>query len=423
MRNIQNFKKCRNFTSEVKILKNLYPPNTCHYSTSSFAKSNQLGTSLSIQKKHVLDDFTYLNSLLNLHNLKLNIGIFYGDKAVVGGKSKIGYMYGLETILNKKFHLVADHIAGKTPIGVSVIGFIFYIQPRIPLSFGYQLPNDKSLTGNIYVFELTYVPKEHKNKIRNKMKNKILTIVLLFSISTIVNAQTKSQNNNIWLHLVSKKMISKKTSLTFEGTMRYANGFSQKQQYFVRPSIDYQFTKILNGSFGFTHYNTFVYGSPALNKRPIPENHFWIQTNFTNQIGKFKFTNRLRDENRFVGIASLIPNSKEFEITEYKYRNRFRYMFTVSYPLINKNNKPLLNIIAGDEVFLNIGPLGTDISKNNVGKTLLNQNRIILGLGYIVNKSTQIQLSFINQNIWSFNDNIEESNPSLRISYLTNFKK
>ncbi len=82
----------------------------------------QFGTNISFQKKHVLADFTYLNSLLNLHNqkIKLNIGIFYGDKAVVGEKYEMGYMYGLETILNKKFHLVADHIAGKTPIGVSV---------------------------------------------------------------------------------------------------------------------------------------------------------------------------------------------------------------------------------------------------------------------------------------------------------------
>ena len=251
--------------------------------------------------------------------------------------------------------------------------------------------------------------------------------IVIFFFPLFINftsfAQTKTQNNNIWLHLVAKKMVSKKTSLTFEGTMRYANGFSEKQQYFVRPSVDYQINKKLIGSFGLTHYNTFVYGSPALNKRPIPENHFWIQTNFTNQFGKFKITNRLRDENRFVGLASLIPNSKEYEISEYKYRNRFRYMLTVSYPLINKNNKPLLNIFAGNEVFLNIGPLGTDISKNIVGKTLLNQNRIILGLGYLINKSNQIQLSFINQNIWNFNDTLEESNPTLRISYLVNFKK
>ncbi len=253
------------------------------------------------------------------------------------------------------------------------------------------------------------------------MRYKILIIALLSNISAI--AQTKSQNNNIWLHFVGKKMISKKTSLTLEGTMRYANGFSQKQQYFLRPSIDYQINKTLNGSFGLTHYNTFAYGSPALNKRPIPENHFWLQTNFTNQIGKFKITNRLRDENRWVGIASLVPNSFEYKINAYKYRNRFRYMFIATYPLIKKDNQPLLNIFGGNEIFLNIGPIGTDVSKNNVGKTLMNQNRIILGLGYIVNKSSQFQLSFIQQKIWNFTDTIEESNPTLRISYVASFKK
>lgn len=253
------------------------------------------------------------------------------------------------------------------------------------------------------------------------MRYKILIIALLFNMSAI--AQTKSQNNNIWLHFVGKKMISKKTSLTLEGTMRYANGFSQKQQYFLRPSIDYQINKTLIGSFGLTHYNTFVYGSPALNKRPIPENHFWLQASFTNQIGNFKITNRLRDENRWVGIASLVPNSTEYKINDYKYRNRFRYMITATYPLLKKDSKPLLNIFGGDEMFFNIGPLGTDITKNNVGKTFMNQNRIILGLGYVLSKSSQLQLSFIQQKIWNFTDTIEESNPTLRISYLVNLKK
>ena len=127
----------------------------------------QFGTNLSNQKKHVFADFTYLNSLLNLYKekLKINFGIFYGDKAVVGEKSELGYMYGFETKINKKIHLVADHIAGKTPIGVNVVGFIFFVQPNLPLSFGYQIPNSKTNANTAYVFELTYVPKEHKNKI------------------------------------------------------------------------------------------------------------------------------------------------------------------------------------------------------------------------------------------------------------------
>lgn len=253
----------------------------------------------------------------------------------------------------------------------------------------------------------------------NNIVLKTLVLITIFSLST--KAQTKSQNNDIWLHYVGKNMLTKKLSFTLEATMRYANGFSEKQQYFIRPSFDYQFTKHFIGSVGFSHYNTYVYGSPAINKRPIPENHPWLQGTFNHQFGDLKLTNRLRNEFRFVGIATAPSGTTDYSITDYKFRDRLRYMVLATYPIIKKDKKPVLNAFVGDEAFMNIGPLGTDISKNNVGKTFMNQNRVIVGLGYIINPHHQIQLSYIHQNIWNFSDTIEESNPTVRISYLTTF--
>ena len=253
-------------------------------------------------------------------------------------------------------------------------------------------------------------------------KNIILKIFLLIAIFGLPSqAQIKSKNNDIWLHYVGKNMLTKKLSFTLEGSMRYANGFSQKQQYFIRPSFDYQLTKHFLGSIGYSHYNTYVYGSPAINKRQIPENHVWLQGTLNHQFGDLKLTNRLRDEFRFVGIASAPSGSTEYSINDYKYRNRLRYMVLATYPILKKDKKTTLFAILGDEAFMNIGALGTDLSKNNVGKTFMNQNRIIAGLGYIINPHHQIQVSYIHQNIWNFSDTIEESNPTVRISYLTNF--
>lgn len=256
------------------------------------------------------------------------------------------------------------------------------------------------------------------------MKKYIFGAIFFCTIGNLF-AQTKSQNNDIWLHYVGKNMLTKKLSFTLEATMRYANGFSEKQQYFIRPSFDYQLTKHFIGSVGFSHYNTYVYGNPAINKRPIPENHPWIQGTFNHQLGDLKLTNRLRNEFRFVGIASskvANPTSEnDYEINDYKFRDRLRYMILATYPLVKVDNKPKLLGIIGDEAFMNIGPLGTDINQNNVGKTFMNQNRIIAGLGYVINPHHQIQLCYIHQHIWNFSDTILESNPTLRISYLTNF--
>lgn len=231
---------------------------------------------------------------------------------------------------------------------------------------------------------------------------------ILFQNSSI--AQTKTSNNNVWFHYVGKNMLTKKLSFSLEATMRYANGISEKQQYFIRPSFDYQFTKKFNGSIGYSHYSTYVYGSPALNKSDIPEDHIWIQGTFVHTKGKYKFTHRLRDENRFVGIA--IKNGTEYSIDHYEYRNRLRYMLLMNYTITkNQDNVKLFGII-GNEAFFNIG--------SNTGITFFNQNRVIGGLGYNIDSHNQVQLNYIHQNIWNFSNTLQESNPTIRLSYITN---
>lgn len=243
-------------------------------------------------------------------------------------------------------------------------------------------------------------------------KQHYLLVVALF-VCQIFLAQTKTTNENIWLHYLGKNRFNEKLSFTIEATMRYANTFNEKQQYFVRPSVDYQFTKSFSGSIGFSHYNTYSYGNPAMNKISIPENHLWFQGTYIQNSGDFKFTHRLRDELRYVGVAKTDPVSKEIDINHYEYRNRLRYMFLINYPITKVDGNTKMFALVGDEVFVNLG--------SNAGKTFLNQNRIIGGVGYNINKQNQIQLSYIHQNIWNYTNTFQESNPTLRLSYVTNF--
>lgn len=247
-----------------------------------------------------------------------------------------------------------------------------------------------------------------------KYSNFIVNLLVLigFLLPNFSGAQTRTSNNDVWFHYFGKNKLTEKVSFSFEATMRYANGLSEKQQYFVRPSIDYQFTNFFTGSAGYSHYNTYTYGSPSLNKISIPENHFWIQGTFIHSSGKLKFTHRLRDEFRYVGIPAMQSNG-DLAIDHYDYRNRMRYMLLFNYPLIKNVDVTKLFALFGDEVFMNIG--------SNAGKTFLNQNRLIGGFGYNFDKNHQIQLSYIHQNIWNFSNTLNESNPTIRISYITNF--
>lgn len=252
----------------------------------------------------------------------------------------------------------------------------------------------------------------------NAFKSILLLGLLVFGLGEAFQAQTKSSNNDFWLHYVGKNRLTTKLSFTLEGTMRFANGFEEKQQWFIRPSVDYQFTKGFTGSVGYSHYNTYSYGKPAMNKSSIPEDHVWFQGVFVHNSGDFKLTHRLRDELRYVGIASQDPVTKTYEIDHYEYRNRLRYMFLLNHSLTKKEDLTKLFAFFGDEVFLNLG--------SNAGKTFVNQNRIIGGLGYNINSKHQLQLTYIHQNIWNYSNTFQESNPTLRVSYSTTldwFKK
>jgi hypothetical protein len=248
------------------------------------------------------------------------------------------------------------------------------------------------------------------------MKKSILIISIIL-IQCTSHAQVKSRNNNIWLHYVGKTMLTEKLSFTLEATMRYTDWGKEKQQWFIRPSFDYKFTKAFTGSLGYSHYNTYPYGSPAMFKTSIPEDHVWIQGSFSHQLGKFKMSNRLRDENRLVGIPVMAFDSSsgtsKYRIDHYQYRNRFRYMLLFSYPLLTKDGNTSLFAVFGDEAFINIGKVS--------GATLFNQNRIIAGLGYNFNKRHQVQVNYIHQNIWNYTNTIIESNPTIRLSYINNF--
>ena len=240
----------------------------------------------------------------------------------------------------------------------------------------------------------------------------IIASLFLIFLSQQSFAQKETQNKNVWFHYVGKNKIAPKTFFTLEATMRYTDFLNEKQQWFIRPSIDYQFTSKFLGSIGYTHYNTYSYGDFPINKRDIPEDHIWIQGTYTYSSGDFKFIHRLRDENRFVGIAKKNLLTNEYDIDHYDYRNRVRYMFLVNYTLVKQDEKAKLFAVLGDEAFVNIG--------NNAGKTFFNQNRIIGGLGYNINTNSQIQVNYIQQHIWNFSNTIQESNPTVRLSYITN---
>lgn len=224
--------------------------------------------------------------------------------------------------------------------------------------------------------------------------------------------QAVSINNNAWLHYMGNFGISPKSSVSLETSYRHAMINNDFQQFFIRPSYDYKLKGNLVASLGYTYVLTGVYGDQAMNKRNMPENHVWLQGSMQNKVGKVSLTNRLRNENRFVGLAT--PSPEGFEISDYTYRNRVRYMLLASLPIIKLSETQNISGFIGNELFLNVG--------KNAGATLVNQNRAIAGVGYRINSGNQIQFAYIMQNIWNHPNTIKEDNNTLRVSYISSIK-
>ncbi len=238
-------------------------------------------------------------------------------------------------------------------------------------------------------------------------RDKLFT--LFFFVCFSAQAQVNSTNTNAWLHYMGSFGFSPKWGASMETSFRSANVVQDFQQFFIRPSVDYKLLPSLTGSLGYTHVITGVYGTPALNKRTMPENHAWLQASHVLKANKFTVTNRLRNENRWVGLLD-----QQGDVGPYTYRNRMRYMLLISTPIVQKGSQTI-SAFAGNEVFLNVG--------ERAGTTLLNQNRILGGLAYKFNPKHQIQFAYLHQKVINHPNTLQENNSTLRLSWVSNIQK
>jgi len=107
-------------------------------------------------------NFSYLNTKTILMNdqLNINLGVYNATKGYASSHDAIGFQTGFEYKLNKKASIMCDYLSGKASNSVAVLGGLYYVTDRIPLSFGLQIPSIKSGNNYGFVFEFTYLPKK-----------------------------------------------------------------------------------------------------------------------------------------------------------------------------------------------------------------------------------------------------------------------
>lgn len=103
--------------------------------------------------------FSYANLVGTMahERIKLNSGLYTGNARYLGNGNKIGFMAGTEVVLHERLHLMADWIQGSHPLGVAVVGLVAYPYRKLPVSFGWQIPNNRT-SPRALVIELTWIP-------------------------------------------------------------------------------------------------------------------------------------------------------------------------------------------------------------------------------------------------------------------------
>ncbi len=84
-------------------------------------------------------------------------GLYYNSKHYGGTGNRIGAWVGMELPISHKFHFLVESVIGSNAISYSSLAIVYYPIKRMPVTFGFQLPNTKN-NAKSFVFELTIIP-------------------------------------------------------------------------------------------------------------------------------------------------------------------------------------------------------------------------------------------------------------------------
>lgn len=199
-------------------------------------------------------------------------------------------------------------------------------------------------------------------------------LILIFLIPIFTFSQ--EDKTGAWTMYFGMNRISDKFSIHTE--VQYRNhtfGSINTEQLLLRTGLNYHFSKKAMVTAGYAFVPSYIFESEQKNPEII-EHRIWQQFILTNKIGRVKFEHRYRIEQRWI---------------EQYYKNRFRYRIMLFIPI----NKPVIekgSLFVGlyDEIFL------------NTEKDFFDRNRLYGALGYQFNKTTNLQVGMLHQQLTNF---------------------
>ncbi len=214
------------------------------------------------------------------------------------------------------------------------------------------------------------------------MKNSLLYIFSLGIIS-FVRSQTdipKHQYSKmLWAGYYNQITLNEKWGINSDIQFRTKNWYEHPSQALIRTGVVYKANQKINLTLGIAHFRFFLDDTKTRGEwRP------WQEVAYTDNIGKFQLTQRVRIEERYnQKVVGSIP------VSDYIFNWRFRYRLDLQYPLF-KGEKKALWLVLGNEVMVNAGP--------PIVYNYFDQNRSYIGINYEHNKNFTYQIQ--SMHIW-----------------------
>jgi hypothetical protein len=211
---------------------------------------------------------------------------------------------------------------------------------------------------------------------------KIGLILLVFSLLVNkVNAQTQIQNSG-WLFLLNSTKFSEKWGMHLDVQVRSSDNWEYVRNILFRPGITYYINKNNNVTVGYllaTTDNRLIGTANNL----TTEHRSWEQYILTHQLKSSFVTHRFRLEQRFIEQV----NGDEI------FAQRFRYFVRFLQPLAQYDQSFTngLFVALQNEAFFNVQ------NKDQLNKSLFDQNRFYVAAGYRFSKKLDIEAGYMNQ--------------------------
>ena len=237
--------------------------------------------------------------------------------------------------------------------------------------------------------------------------------VLIFLLSAYLlvppaHAQTEIHgDNDVWFLLLNKVDFSEKWSFLNETHLRRHRWLEQKEQFLIRPAINYAFNAAVTATVGYTYIRTYQYGEYPL-PVDVPENNIWEQITLSHKITEqVNIAHRYRIEHRWIGDIQQRGTGLP-EIDGTRFAQRFRYRLTANFPIVKTDEGTRLYGHIFDEIWFNL--------RDELHVRNFDRNWLYLGVGYRFSPDVRLEVAFLDQWISQAANDRYEHNPTLQFT-------